>query len=175
MLKIFSRMAVVATAIFIIAMPASAADLKVIRPESVLIPAYIVQTPPIDPRTISLDEFFQKHKCPYKDSALYISVADNYQLDYRLLPAISVVEESCGQHNPDNNLFGYYGNGKYGLKQFKTIAEGVDFVGKQLSQNPLYSGKTIKQKLKVYNSANPNYYSEITKLMAEMPASGLGR
>lgn len=171
----YGRIAVLAMVSFSVAIPRSAAEFKVIRPESVFIPAYIVQSPQIDPRISALDLFFQKHKCPYKDTSLYLTVADKYSIDYRLLPAISVIEESCGQHNPVNNLFGYYGNGLYGLRPFKTIAEGVEYVGQQLAENKLYKDKTLKQKLKVYNSVNPNYYSGVTKLMGEMPTSGQGR
>ena len=35
-------------------------------------------------------------------------------------------------------------------------------------KNPLYAGKTLKQKLRVYNSVNPEYYNEISALMAQI-------
>lgn len=165
MTKRLFRLVTIGTVCMIAIAPRSAAQIKIIRPESVLIPAYITFA---DPRISALDAFFQKHKCPYKDSAWYLHVADGNSLDYRLLPAISVIEEECGKHNPANNLFGYYGNGPYGLHPFKTIAEGVDYVGYQLSQNPLYKDKTIKQKLKIYNSVNPNYYNIVSGLMDQI-------
>ncbi len=168
MVKTLVKFAAIGTAIALMAVPRCAAQMNIIRPESVLIPAYIVYTAPADPRIAALDAFFKKYKCPYHDSAQYLKVADKYNLDYRLLPAIAQLEEECGKHNPVNNLFGYYGNGKYGLHPFNTIGDGVEFVGKQLAENKLYAGKTIKQKLKIYNPVNPNYYNIITGLMKQI-------
>lgn len=161
------RIAAVTALFALAAVPKSAAQIKIIRPEEVFIPVYIYQ-PFVDPRPGQLDKFFQKRKCPYADSKVYIGVADRYALDFRLLPALSVIEQSCGKSAPNNNLFGYYGSGKYGLREFSTIAEGVDYVGRQLVENKFYKGKTLKQKLKIYNSVNPNYYSTVERLMSEI-------
>ncbi len=166
--KALGRLAVIVAIAISFFVPRVAAQMNIIRPESVVIPAYITPSPVIDPRVAALDAFFLKYKCPYHDSQVYISVADKNGLDYRLLPALSVLEESCGKHNPVNNLFGYYGNGKYGLHPFDSIADGIEYVGKQLAENRLYKGKTLKQKLKTYNSVNPLYYSEIISLMNQI-------
>src|SRR6202030_4339790 len=46
-----------------------------------------------DPRLDSLNRFFQKGDCPAQDfSADFLRVADQNNLDWRLLPSISMVE-----------------------------------------------------------------------------------
>ena len=52
-----------------------------------------------DGRVSKLERFFQSYGCPSPHySADYIRAADAHQLDYRLLPAISLVESTCGLH-----------------------------------------------------------------------------
>jgi hypothetical protein len=138
-------------------------------------PAYLsISMPPPDPRVAELDSFFQKHKCPYKSTDVYLQAADKYKIDFRLLPALSVIEESCGLHNPSNNLFGYYQTiktktgGLSIIRPFKTIDAGVDFVASEIANNHYYKNKTLKQQLSAYNSVNPSYYSEVLKLMLEI-------
>lgn len=121
---------------------------------------------PPDPRIAYLDSFFATHKCPYRNTTAYLSSADKYSIDYRLLPALSIIEESCGVHNPGNNLFGY--GSSTGLRKFPSIEAGIDFVASQLANGRYYKGKTLKQKLHAYNSVNPQYYAKVTGLMNEI-------
>lgn len=129
-----------------------------------------------DPRIQALDGFFTAHKCPYANSQAYLTAADKYGLDYRLLPALSVVEQECGRKNPHNNLFGY-GSKTVCPKDkkcystvmpFASIETGIDFVANALATKSYYKGKTLKQVLHAYNSANPNYYGRVTGLMAQI-------
>jgi hypothetical protein len=50
---------------------------------------------------------------------------------------------------------------------FKNVPEGIDFVARQLSGGSFYKGKTINQKLRVYNP-NPAYAGKVEKLMKEI-------
>jgi hypothetical protein len=96
-----------------------------------------------------LTEFFKKYKSPLADHAdTFVEVADKYNLDYRLLPAISCTESTCGKflitatHNP-------FGWGIYGTKvtYFKSYEEAIDTVGKGISQNYAAYGLDTPEKM----------------------------
>jgi hypothetical protein len=176
MLKILSRIAIIlaAIAIFMALAAPTAADpiIGTAQVES----ASLGQNLAFDHRYTDLDAFFTKHKCPYRNTAVYIDAADKNSLDWRLMPALSIAEESCGLHNPSNNLFGFYmcikvdvkGHcTKTAIRPFKTIDDGVYYVADALAHAKVYAGKTLQQKLKVYNSVNPDYFRNVTGLMAD--------
>src|SRR5579859_2479364 len=61
-----------------------------------------------DPRLESLKKFFQAIDCPAEElSAEFLHVADQNNLDWRLLPSISVVESGGGKASRNNNMFGW--------------------------------------------------------------------
>jgi hypothetical protein len=63
---------------------------------------------PPDERRLKLQAFFQTYKCPapyHVDD--YLREADKNAIDYRLLPAISVRESTCGRHSRLNNHWGW--------------------------------------------------------------------
>jgi len=52
--------------------------------------------------------FFEKTGCPAREySQAFLDAADDYQLDWRLLPSISFVESTGGKAAPHNNIFGW--------------------------------------------------------------------
>jgi len=64
--------------------------------------------PQTDDRPIKLETFFKSYQCPqphYVEE--YVRAADMYDIDYRLLPALSIRESTCGQHNRLNNHWGW--------------------------------------------------------------------
>lgn len=182
MLKTLVRVAVIVVACLSLFVPSSAAQLNVVSPETVVFPASIIPTLLKDPRMLALDEFFKNHKCPYNNSVPYLSAAQQYGLDYRLMPALSVMEEGCGRQNPGNNLFGYYetyykdGKKLHRIKPYETIEAGIDDVGSYLGTSKLYKNRTLKQTLNIYNAGtpdkndvNPKYYFIVNGLINEMP------
>ena len=117
-----------------------------------------------DSRVIRLEMFFQAHHCPAPFlTADYVSVADAYVLDYRLLPAVSVRESTCGLHARLNNRWGW-NSARTG---FLSLRHGIEFVTRQLAFGRAYRGKTLEGKLHAYNP-NPLYPSEIRRLMREI-------
>lgn len=125
-----------------------------------------VNTPTIKPsadtRVASLNNFFETYKCPkpyYIDD--YLKYADEYKVDYRLLPSISVQESSCGRHACGTNYWGWQScNGI----TFKSVTQGIEYVTQQLANNHYYAGKTNYQKLRAYNP-NPSYAQRVLKLI----------
>lgn len=96
----------------------------------------------VDGRSNIIAAFFQGRKSPLVSSAdVFVSVADKYGLDYRLLPAISMQESNGGKILPLNsyNPFGY---GIYGGKvmRFNSFDEAIERVGKGLKEDYINQG-----------------------------------
>jgi hypothetical protein len=121
--------------------------------------------PPLaDPRMVRLEAFFKAYDCPAPlHVEEYLRAADSHDLDYRLLPAISLVESTCGAYEHKNNRWGWDSV----QSGFPSVPAGIDFVTEQLAENPLYRGKTVKQKLYTYNPF-PQYVRQVERLMHEI-------
>ncbi len=117
-----------------------------------------------DPRIARLERFFHVYHCPapYHVSD-YLRAADDYQLDYRLLPAISIRETLCGVEETQNNLWGFR-NGQVG---FPSVEDGIEFLAHRLAEHVYYKGKTLQQKLFTYNPL-PAYPGEVTRIMSQI-------
>lgn len=117
-----------------------------------------------DDRPAKLEMFFRSYQCPqpyYIDH--YLSAADNYALDYRFLPAVSVRESTCGQHDRLNNRWGW----DAGRSRFRSVSSGIYFVSSRLAESEYYKGKTLEEKLFTYNP-DPQYVKEIKTLMRQI-------
>jgi hypothetical protein len=114
---------------------------------------------------VSLINFFDHYhgKKPYPITA-YLTYADQYQIDYRLLPAISVAESSAGNHACGDNWFGWQSCKGY---NFGSVAQGIQLITEQLACGSYYQGKTLVQKLHSYNP-NPSYAPKIIGFMKEI-------
>jgi hypothetical protein len=114
-----------------------------------------------DPRTIRLKKFFTKLHCPVFDLAdEFIHAADDNQLDWRLLPSISVIESGGGKAYRNNNIFGW----NQGLQEFPTISAGIHHVAFKLAKSPLYQNRDILGKLRLYNP-NETYPGSVLTVM----------
>lgn len=120
----------------------------------------------VDHRNAELNRFMEKHKCSKEFNKDYLNAADKYQLEYRLLPSISVIESGCGRAYPPatNNIFGW-ASARSG---FPSIPASIDFIAERLANGKYYKGKTLDGKLKSYNSENPAYIGTVKQLMNEM-------
>jgi hypothetical protein len=120
--------------------------------------------PPADPRSARLEAFFKTYDCPaplHVDE--YLRAADSHALDYRLLPAISLVESTCGAFEKMNNRWGW-DSAQIG---FPSVPAGIEYIMTQLAENPQYKGKTLKEKLFTYNPY-PQYVRQVERLMQEI-------
>lgn len=106
-----------------------------------------------DGRAKIIEDFFKSYSSPLSSYAqTFIKVADNYKLDWRLLPAISMQESNGGRkvirnsHNPFG--YGIYGNL---VVRFSSWEEAIEKVGKALRNDYLNAGlKTPKQIMTKY-------------------------
>lgn len=90
-----------------------------------------VEAESFDYRTENLRRFLQKHGSPLAPfSQDFVTYADIYGLDYRLVPSISGVESTFGKQIPFNSYNAYgWANGNHA---FKSWPESIDTVSKTL-------------------------------------------
>ncbi|MEO8048780.1 MAG: hypothetical protein ABI833_00060 [Acidobacteriota bacterium] len=114
-----------------------------------------------DERVERLEMFFQSFGCPAPHYVSeYVGAADTYEIDYRLLPAISVLESTCGVHQRQNNRWGWAS----ARKGFSSFRAGLEYIARQLSQGRYYKDKTLEEKVRMYNPS-PRYARLLKKLM----------
>ena len=119
----------------------------------------------VDLRSARLEEFFRRYHCrPPFHIAEYLRAADDYALDYRLLPAISIRETRCGATEKDNNRWGFHPGQEAG---FPSIAAGIEFMAHRIARHPLYTGKTLEDKLFTFNP-RPAYPQEVQRIMRQI-------
>lgn len=117
-----------------------------------------------DPRVMRLEAFFKAYDCPGPLHVQeYLQAADSHELDYRLLPAISLVESTCGAYQRMNNRWGWDST----QSGFESVPAGIDYITEQLAEGPQYKGKTVKEKLFTYNPY-PQYVRQVERLMREI-------
>jgi len=120
--------------------------------------------PAPDPRSIRLEAFFKAYDCPAPLHVNeYLRAADSHALDYRLLPAISLVESTCGAFERLNNRWGWDSV----QSGFPSVPAGIEFITAQLAESPSYKGKTVKQKLFTYNPYKA-YVRQVERLMQQI-------
>ena len=69
-------------------------------------------TPATDNRVSRLAELFRRYKSPLEPYAkTFIEEADANKIDWRILPAISVVESTAGKHVPKHSPYNVFGWG----------------------------------------------------------------
>jgi len=107
-----------------------------------------LRPPRPDPRTTKLRHFLNSLHCPVSYLAEdFVHAADDNQLDWRLLPSISVIESGGGKAYRNNNIFGW----DNGLQVFPSIRAGLNMVAFKLGKSPLYRNRDVLGKLHLYN------------------------
>jgi hypothetical protein len=114
-----------------------------------------------DPRLSKLQKYFGDRDCPLRDSAKdFLIAADQNELDWRLLPSISIIESSGGKDYRNNNVFGWASC----KERFTSVRAGIHYVAAQLGQSRRYKGKDIDSKLQIYNPV-PEYSQRVKAVM----------
>ncbi|HXS96123.1 MAG TPA: hypothetical protein VN736_16070 [Candidatus Limnocylindrales bacterium] len=112
-----------------------------------------------DARFEALSKFFGD--CPAQDYLeVFLEAADDYDLDWRLLPSLSYVETTGGKAARNNNYFGW----DSGNAQFSSPEAGIQEVAYRLANSDLYRAKNVDGILATYNP-NPSYAATVKSLM----------
>jgi len=139
-------------AIGLIAMPISI---------SIQQPSKTAHSEPDDPRLRLIWQYFADRDCPLQDSAAdFLVAADQNELDWRLLPSISMIESSGGKDYRNNNVFGWDSC----RETFPSVQAGIHFVASRLAKSKLYKDKSVDEKLLTYNP-QPDYAHRVKAVM----------
>lgn len=132
---------------------------------------YAVYVAPADARVELVRQFLAKYNSPLEPYAEYlVKKAQEYGLDFRLLPAIAMQESNlCKKNRPESHNcwgFGIYG-GKY--TYFDSYQQAIDTVAKTLSLK--YKNKhglvTPEEIQKMYTPSNDGSWAYSVNLFME--------
>jgi hypothetical protein len=122
------------------------------------------QGPQADGRLLKLNRFFAKGNCPLRTvSADFLEAADHYDLDWRLLPSISMVESSGGKVFRNNNVLGWDSC----HHKFGSVRAGIHAVASRLATSALYRDKDLDDVLATYNP-DPEYVARVKSVMRRL-------
>lgn len=115
-----------------------------------------------------IELFFRENRrnAPLADySEKFVEVANKYNLDYRLLPAIATVESGGGKSN-----FRSYNAWGWGNKGFTSFEEGIEVVGRGLKTGYIDKGRdTVEEIAPVYCPPNyKNWARSVNQFMLEI-------
>jgi hypothetical protein len=120
-----------------------------------------------DPRLGLLQRFFERGACPARElSHVFLEAADDYALDWRLLPSLSWVESTGGKMARNNNMFGW----DSGRASFSSLSAGIHVVGYRLAKSGLYRDKSIDQILSTYNPS-ADYVRKVKSVLRRISPS----
>jgi len=99
---------------------------------------------PGDQRVDDLKRFFTRYNSPLADySETFIEVADLYEIDWTLLPAIASQESGFGKRTPSCALYNPFGwtssTSPCGYYRFKDFDDAIRLVAKGISELPCYA------------------------------------
>lgn len=124
-------------------------------------PTLLIQEYRNDPRLVPLRQFFLRAECPAAKYAIdFLMVADEFALDWRLLPSLSFIESTGGKASAYNNMFGW----DSGRAHFSSPGQAIRSVGSQLATSALYKSKSLDEILATYNP-NRDYPEKVKSVM----------
>ncbi len=123
-----------------------------------------------DNRAEYIDNYFAKHNLPLTGyGKVFVKVADKYDLDYRLLPAIAMRESTGGKfacYNDKDNVFGWHScKTTFDSQEAAIDKVGAHLAGEIKSTKGYYGNKTVWKKLRTYNSVIAPYPDQVIAIM----------
>lgn len=130
-----------------------------------------ITTEIVDHRSQMLREYLETHDSPLASEAdAFVSIADKYELDWKLLASIAGLESSYGKRLPYNshNAWGWgYNNGT--VKHFDTWEDAIEEISKGLRERYLrdieYSDPYI---IGPTYAASPTWAQRVTYIMGSI-------
>ncbi len=132
---------------------------------SAVLKTVILQT---DARVNQLQNFLTKYDSPLAPYASnFIEMADKYQIDWKLLPAIAGVESTFGKQIPYNSYNAYgWNNGYY---RFKSWEDSIEIVSKALREKYYNSGLDNPYKIgPIYAPPSKTWASKVVRFMSQI-------
>lgn len=132
-------------------------------------PNQTLEAKKLDPKAKVLEEYLSKHNSPLKDHAQdFIEAANQYELDWRLVAAISGVESTFGKFIPGG--YNGWGWGVYGTQAiyFKSWRDGIFTVSQGLRENYINRGYTEPYAMNRIYAASPFWGGKVTFFMKDL-------
>ncbi len=128
-----------------------------------------------DARPQLVTNFLSRHESPLQPADKYgkflVDIADKYQIDFRLLPAIAMQESNLCKSIPDgtHNCLGFGINSR-GTLGFDSYEEAFEAAAKTLKKNYIDQGRTTPEEImkKYTPSSNGSWAVSVNQWMAEM-------
>ncbi len=113
-----------------------------------------------------LTEFFNKYRSPLVAHVdTFLAVADKYDIDYRLLPAISCTESTCGKFLIEGS-YNPFGWGIYGKNAiyFKSYDEAIETVAAGLHKSYISRGLDTPEEIEhIYTPPSKGSWGRATR------------
>lgn len=119
----------------------------------------------LDPRKEILKKFLEFYRSPLSVYASYfVQISDKYEIDWKLIPAITGVESSFGKYLPSNSYNAYgWNNGKYVFKNWEESIEKVTF---SLKEKYINQGLDSPYKIgPIYAPPSPTWAKKVVYFM----------
>src|SRR6266852_9871109 len=101
-----------------------------------------------DARLLRLMRYFEQKRLPIISLAGdFIAAADFHDLDWRLLPSISIIESGGGRNYKNNNVLGWNNC----EQRFPSVRAGIHMVAERIAHSRLYRNKDVDGILTTYN------------------------
>lgn len=129
----------------------------------------VVEAKSVDPRALVLKDYLAKFNSPLEShSQDFIDAADTYQLDWKLVPAISGVESTFGKAIPGG--FNGWGWGVYGTQAiyFKSWREAIFEVSRGLKEDYISRGLTNPYSINKRYAVSQTWGSKVSYFMGEI-------
>ncbi len=126
-----------------------------------------------DSRPVIVDNFLARHNSPMQGlGAIFVSVADKYGIDYRLIPAIAFQESTLGKNMPknSNNAWGWaiYTGANSGAR-FHNWEFAIETVAKGLKTDYIDRGLTTPEAIMTrYTDSDGSWAFGVNFAMNEM-------
>lgn len=102
-----------------------------------------------EPEARAIEEFFARRGAPLAaHAALMVEAATRYDIDWRLMPVIAVLESGGGIHACGGNAWGW---GSCNLRPLGSFEEGIELVAATLAAPP-YAGMSTETALCIWVS-----------------------
>lgn len=116
----------------------------------------------VDIRVSKLSTYLETRRSPVAHLApVFIDNADRNGLDWRLLPALAVLESGAGKTCKHHNLFGW----ESGRRKFLSPEQAISTVAETLGNSENYRSKTLRAALRRYNPVSRSYPQHVIKMM----------
>lgn len=125
-----------------------------------------------DDRTIILSKFLTRYHSPLAPYASsFVEKADEYGIDYRLLPAIAMQETTLCKKTLPQAPYNCWGWGIWGkhVKNFDSFDEAIDTITKYFANKKESGIASLDEIGSIYNPGNTSHWKEnVANFMAEL-------